>query len=387
MLRLVAVLVVLAALLTGSAPDLHPALGLLAPTPPMGWSSWNRFGCAVDEQVVQQAADAMVASGMRAAGYRYVNVDDCWMAPVRDAAGRLAADPVRFPHGIAALARYLHDRGLLLGLYSSAGETTCAGLPASLGHEDLDAATFAAWGVDYLKYDHCGSDAETAPARVQAMAEALAKTDRTIVLAVSDLGQNEAWRWGAGVGAQLWRTAPDIADDFASVLSILDRQAALGGYARPGGWNDPDSLEVGNGGMTEAEYRAHFALWAVLNAPLIAGNDLRSMNQDTARILLNPDLIAVDRDWAGVSGRLACTVGSVQAWVKPMSDGSAAVVLLNRGASPAEAGFAARCLGLPANGPYRVRDLWTGQQRETVALRYGSVPAQSALAYRVWAAR
>lgn len=384
MFRLVGVLLVLAALLAGSASGVHPARGRLAPTPPMGWSSWNKFGCGVDEQVIEQTADALVSSGMREAGYRYVNIDDCWMAPARDVSGRLVADPVRFPSGIAELARYVHARGLLLGIYSSAGTTTCAGRPASLGHETVDARTFADWGVDYLKYDYCGSDGSPAPQRYQVMADALTKTERTIVLSISDLGDNKAWLWGATVGAQLWRTTPDIGDEYSSVLSILDAQTGLGGYAGRGGWNDPDSLEVGNGGMTDAQYRAHFALWAVLNAPLLAGNDIRTMSADTRRILLNHDLIAVDQDWAGVEGRLVGAEGSVQVWAKPMSDGSVAVVLLNRGAADASASFAAKSLGLPA-GPYRVRDLWSGQ--ESVDLPHGTVAAGTALAYRIWPTR
>ncbi|MEU4744248.1 glycoside hydrolase family 27 protein, partial [Actinosynnema sp. NPDC023658] len=293
----------------GAAADPVEPQAVTATTPPMGWNSWNKFGCNIDEDLIRQTADAIVASGMKDAGYTYVNIDDCWAAPERDAQGRLQPDPVRFPGGISGLADYVHGKGLKLGIYSSAGTKTCAGYPASLDHEEVDARTWADWGVDYLKYDNCYNENRPALDRYRAMGEALRKTGRDIVYSLCEWGQNKPWEGlGRQVGAQLWRTTGDISDNWGSMLGILDQQVGLEGFSGPGGWNDPDMLEVGNGGMTDAQYRAHFALWAVLNAPLIAGNDIRSMDDATRRILLNPDLLAVDRGRAarpaaGVGGR------------------------------------------------------------------------------------
>jgi len=324
----------------------------------MGWNSWNRFACDIDERLIRETADAMVRSGMRNAGYRYVNIDDCWMAKDRDAQGRLQPDAKRFPHGIKALADYVHSRGLRLGIYSSAGTYTCQHYPASLDHEAIDARTFAAWGVDYLKYDNCYDQGRPAIPRYTAMANALRATGRPIVFSICEWGRNMPWVWGSVVGGQLWRTTGDIEDDWRSVMAILDRQAGLTYFSGPGEWNDPDMLEVGNGGMTDAEYRAHFSLWALLNAPLIAGNDLRSMSDSTRAILTNREVIAVDQDWGGRQGRRVRRDGSTEVWAKPMSGGGAAVVLLNRGDSAADISVTPRELGLAAQQRYQARDLW-----------------------------
>ncbi|GHF45130.1 alpha-galactosidase [Amycolatopsis bartoniae] len=355
----------------------------LLPAPPMGWNSWNKFGCNIDEDLIRQTADALVASGMRDAGYHYLNIDDCWMAPERDADGNLQPDPQRFPHGIAALADYAHARGLKLGIYSSAGTRTCAGFPASLDHETADARAFAAWGVDYLKYDNCNNEGRPATERYQAMSDALRATGRPIVLSICEWGSNQPWLWGARYG-ELWRTTGDINDSWGSAMGILDQQVGLEAYSGPNAWNDPDMLEVGNGGMTDAEYRAHFSLWALLNAPLIAGNDIRSMDPATARILENRDLVAVDQDWGGVQGHRIRDDGDTEVWTKPMSDGSAAVVLLNRGTTGADMGVSAADLGLPQAAHYRVRDLWSGEESQSAGQLHGTVPSHAAVVYRVW---
>ncbi|MEZ0050763.1 hypothetical protein ABIA30_001761 [Mycobacterium sp. MAA66] len=354
------VTVVLSLVLVGaSAPPPMPKADLAA-TPPMGWSSWNAFGCGINEQLVRETADAMVASGMAAAGYHYVDVDDCWMAPVRGSEGRLQADHQRFPSGIKALADYVHSRGLKFGIYSSAGLATCEGRPASLHHEAVDAQTFADWGVDLLKYDNCYATEEPAVERYRAMARALRNTGRQILYAICEWGYNRPWQWAAASGGHTWRTTPDIADNWRTVMAILDRQVPLAPYSGPNGWNDMDSLEIGNGGMSTEEDRAHLSLWALLNAPLIAGNDLRSMSPTTQAMLTNPEVLAIDRDWAGTQGHLAGSDGVHQVWTKPLSTGGVAVVFLNRDRHPAVIATTAQILKLPPARDYRVHDVWTG---------------------------
>lgn len=237
----------------------------------MGWNSWNKFGCAIDEQTVRENADALVSSGMAKAGYSYVTVDDCWMAPERDPSGQLQADPQRFPSGIRALADFVHSRGLKFGIYSSAGTATCQNLPASPDHEATDAASFAAWGVDLLKYDNCNNEGRPAIDRYRAMADALTATGRHIIYSVCEWGDNDPWEWAPEIGARFWRTYGDITDDWTSTVAIIDRQVGLESFSGPNGWNDPDSLEIGNGGMTTEEYRAQMSMWALLNAPLFCG--------------------------------------------------------------------------------------------------------------------
>lgn len=353
-LLLLALALLPAPLSAQSVPSASSALS----APPMGWNSWNKFGCDINEQLIRDVADSMVAKGMKDAGYQYVNIDDCWMAPQRDAQGRLQADPVRFPHGIKALADYVHAKGMKLGIYSSAGTKTCQDLPASLDHEKVDAQSFADWGVDYLKYDNCNNEGRPALARYTAMRDALAATKRPIVFSFCEWGSNRPWLWARNAGAGLWRTTGDIEDKWSSVLWILDQQNGLQAFAGPGGWNDPDMLEVGNGGMSAREYRAHFSLWALLNAPLIAGNDIRSMNDTTAAILMNKEVIAVDQDWGGSQGYRLTGDGSGEVWAKPMRDGSVAVVLLNRGESSRVIGVTRSQLRLP-RGNWRARELWT----------------------------
>ena len=342
-----------------------PAKPQLADTPPMGWNSWKKFGCKIDEILIRETADAFVSSGMRDAGYVYVNIDDCWMAKERDAQGDLQPDPVRFPNGIKALSDYVHAKGLKLGVYSSAGTKTCEGLPASLDHEDADARKFAEWGVDYLKYDNCNNLNRPAPPRYRAMAEALKKTGRPIVFSICEWGSNKPWEWASEVGGYLWRTTGDISDNWQSMTRLLDKQVGLEKYSKQNAWNDPDMLEVGNGSMTDAEYRAHFGLWALLNAPLIAGNDIRSMTPVIKDILMNRDVIAVDQDWGGKQGFKLRADGRSEVWIKPMSDGSRAVILLNRGGSdePVSIAVTPQELGLPNVSKYRVKNLWTKETK------------------------
>ena len=356
---------------TSASAPLHAQRPPLAEKPPMGWSSWNAFGCAIDERLIREMADAMVASGMTAAGYEYVNVDDCWMAPQRDADGRLQADPVRFPSGMAALADYVHAKGLKLGIYSSAGTKTCQGLPASLDHEEIDAVTFAEWDVDLLKYDNCFNQGRPAVERFKAMGDALEISGRDIVYSICEWGDGQPWTWGSDVGGHYWRTSGDIVDGWGSVIAILNQQAGLSRFSGPHGWNDPDMLQVGNGGMLTTEYRAHMSMWALLNAPLIAGNDLRSMDSTTRDILTNPEVIAVDQDWAGVGGEQIADVGDLEIWAKPMSQGGVAVVLLNRGLAGAEMTTSAGDLDLPDADEYDVRDVWA----HTTAVTTGAVSA------------
>ena len=297
---------------SAAAMPVHALDNHLARTPPMGWNSWNAFHCDVSAALVEATADAMVATGMKAAGYTYVNIDDCWLLKQRGAHGELVPDPRKFPQGIAAVADYVHRKGLKLGIYESAGATTCAGYPGSIGHERQDAAQFARWGVDYLKYDNCGDRrGQTYPQRYTAMRDALARSGRGIVYSICEWGNEAPWHWAPALG-NLWRTTQDITPRWQTdqpgnaypqgIMDILDQQAALAGTSHPGAWNDPDMLEVGNGYLTDDENRAHFSLWALLNAPLIAGNDLRQMSDEVRTVLTNREVIAVDQDWGGHQG-------------------------------------------------------------------------------------
>jgi len=351
--------------------------------PPMGWNSWNRFGCNIDENLIRSTADAIVANNLDDLGYVYVNIDDCWMASTRDSQGRLQADPTRFPSGIRALADYVHARGLKLGIYSSAGTHTCQGLPASLDHEVIDAQTFAAWTIDYLKYDNCNHQNRPDAERYKAMGDALKATGRPIVYSICNWGLAEPWIFGPQVGGSLWRTTGDISDSWGSMTSLLDQQAGLEPFARNNGFNDPDMLEVGNGGMTTNEYTAHFSLWALLNSPLLLGNDLRSMSSATLNIIRNSEVVAVNQDWGGSQGRRVRDLGETEVWAKPMSDGSAAVVLFNRTASAATVSTSAAEIGLGGSSSYNLRNLWTTTNSTTTGAISASVPSHGAVMYRV----
>ena len=335
----------------------------LALTPPMGWNSWNHFGCNVSSALIRGVADAMAANGMRDAGYRYVVIDDCWQV-ARAADGTIVADSARFPGGIKPLADYVHAKGLRFGIYTDAGRRTCEGRPGSYGYEVQDARSYAAWGVDYVKIDWCNAEGLDAPAQYAKLRDALAASGRPIVFSICEWGLNRPWEWAPAAG-NLWRTTHDIQDSWDSMLANFDLSAQYWNVARPGAWNDPDMLEVGNGGLSPDESRAHMSLWAIAAAPLMAGNDVRAMGDSTrdARIarevLLNPDVIAVDQDSMGVQGRMISNArADLQVWARPMKDGSRAVVLLNRAPVPARMTADWPRIGIGAK-TIRVRDLWT----------------------------
>src|SRR5579859_7266465 len=347
-----------------------PANGL-ALTPPMGWNSWNKFACEVSEKTVRAAADAMASSGMKDAGYRYVVIDDCWQG-ARDSAGNIQADPEKFPSGIKSLSDYVHARGLLLGIYSDAGTLTCGKRPGSRGHEYQDAKQYAAWGVDYLKYDWCYTGTQDGPSSYRTMADALREAGRPIVFSACEWGTNRPWHWGAAQGANLWRATGDISDIWKGrkawqlgVVDIVDLVEPLAAYAGPGHWNDPDMLEVGNGGMSETEYRSHFSLWAELAAPLMAGNDIAAMSPAIKAILTNREVIAVDQDPLGEQGRRVWRDGDLEVWSKKLTDGGRAVVLFNRGETSATITARWPDLGLAEHQVMKVRDLWKNKDLPT----------------------
>jgi alpha-galactosidase len=356
--------------LTASAPLLsaqaapHRAWMDLARTPPMGWNSWNRFQCDVSETLIKETADALVATGMRDAGYAYVVIDDCWQVS-RDASGTIVADARRFPSGMKALADYVHSKGLKFGLYSDAGSKTCQGRPGSNGYETEDARQYAAWGVDYLKYDWCSTDGVDAKIAYSTMRDALRATGRPIVFSMCEWGRSQPATWARGV-AHLWRTTGDILPCWDCSESwgghgwsrILDMQVGLEKYAGPGGWNDPDMLQVGNPGLTTAENRAHFSFWALLSAPLMAGNDVRQMTPEVREILLNREVIAVNQDSLGQEGRKIRDDGDLEVWSKPLAGDARAVILFNRGKADATISVSWQELGLPYDAAPAVRDLW-----------------------------
>lgn len=314
----------------------------LADTPPMGWNSWNKFGCNINEQMIREMADAMVSSGLADAGYRYINLDDCWHG-TRDADGFIQCDPERFPSGIKALADYVHSKGLKLGIYSDAGYKTCAGKEGSLGHEYQDALQYARWGVDYLKYDWCNAPNINPKGAYTLMRDALRAAGRPIVFSMCEWGSNQPWEWAENVG-HLWRATGDIGCSFTAyeksenwtplgVLEIVEIMAPLRRYAGPGHWNDPDMLEVGNG-MSFIEDRAHFTMWCMFSAPLILGNDLRSMSDQTFSILVNRNVIAIDQDPLGVQAVRHIEINGLQFWFKPLVDGAWAFCILNATEEP-----------------------------------------------------
>ncbi len=335
----------------------------LAQRPPMGWNSWNKFQCKVSEEVVKESADAMVANGMKEAGYEYVVVDDCWQVN-RDENGKIVADPKLFPSGIKALADYVHSKGLKFGIYSDAGSATCDKRPGSQGYEFQDARTYAEWGADYLKYDWCNTGSRNSEEAYSTMNNALLATGRPIVFSICDWGSTKPWLWGKGIG-NLWRTTGDIHDCWdcktefeTGFILLLDRNVGLESFAGPGHWNDPDMLEVGNGGMTTAEYKAHFSFWALLAAPLMAGNDVRSMTTETREILTNKEVIAVDQDALGEQGRRVWKKEDLEVWSRPLADGGRAVILFNRGKDAADISVKWEQIGYPGHLPAKVRDLW-----------------------------
>ena len=346
---------------------------MLAQTPPMGWNSWNTFGGNIHEDLIRETADVFISEGVKDAGYEYIVIDDVWEARER-VNGRLTWDAAKFPNGIPALAEYVHSKGLKFGIYSCAGSHTCAGMPASYGYEEVDAQTFAAWGVDFLKYDFCYAPAGVdGPRLYQRMGQALRATGRDILFSLCEWGSHKPWEWGAKVGGHMWRTTGDINDSWASIVDIgFNRQAGLEAYAGPGHWNDPDMLVVGmygkgnvaHGGCTDAEYRSHFSLWCLLASPLMIGCDVRAMSPTIRDIILNREVIAVNQDPLGRQGyRVGKTDWAweiVEAWAKPLHDGSIAVGLFNMGErNERRATVAWEALGLHDRRPCAVRDLWT----------------------------
>jgi alpha-galactosidase len=353
----------------------------LALTPPMGWNSWNHYACNISDPIIRGIANAMATNGMKAAGYQFINIDDCWQV-TRDTNGVIVPDPTRFPYGIKALADYVHSKGLKLGVYSDHGLETCQGRPGGFGYEYLDANTYAAWGVDYLKYDNCnlpaGDVSQTDYAR---MADALMKSGRPITFSICHWSF-ESWEPAAG---NLWRTTGDISDSFASMVSNLGGNSPPAYLAGPGRWNDPDMLEVGNGGMTFTEDQAHFSLWCLVSAPLIAGNDLSAMSSQTFSILTNAELIAVDQDPAGEQGVALPNTGTNQIWVKPLGTDftTKAVGLFNPNTNPATITVNWTNIGLLA-GSATVRDLWARTNLGTINNSFSTnVPAHGAVVLKV----
>lgn len=287
------------ATIAGAAFALDNGLGI---KPQMGWNSWNKFGCNINEDLIIRTIDEIVSSGLYAAGYNYINLDDCWQISRDESTGEIQVDSTLFPHGMKYLADYAHSKGLLFGLYSDAGYKTCAGRPGSLGYEEIDAKTYASWGVDYLKYDNCYTDGSIPEVRYPVMRDALNASGRTIFYSMCEWGVNDPATWAKEVGNS-WRTTGDICDTWNSMINIADINNKWADYAGPGGWNDPDMLEVGNGGMTYEEYKTHFAIWALSKAPLLVGCDVTTMTNETKNILLNPEVIAVNQDELGIQGR------------------------------------------------------------------------------------
>ncbi|MBV9405916.1 MAG: glycoside hydrolase family 27 protein [Acidobacteriaceae bacterium] len=344
----------------------------LAKTPPMGWNSWNKFASQVSDKVVREVADAMAANGMRDAGYVYVNIDDTWEGS-RDGEGNIQTNS-KFPD-MKALADYVHAKGLKLGIYSSPGPTTCAGYLGSFRHEEQDAKTYAAWGIDYLKYDWCSAsqvyDYHSMPAVYAKMGEALLHSGRPIIYSLCQYGVFHGPEWGASTGGNSWRTTGDIADRWSSMSHLgFDLQLNLAQYAGPGHWNDPDMLEIGNGGMTETEYRTHMSLWSLLAAPLLAGNDLRSVKPEILAILMNREAITIDQDALGKEAKRVAKDGDCEVWARPLADGAYAVGLFNRGASAAK--VTAKWSDFGLDGKARVRDVWAHADRGLMADQFSA---------------
>ena len=389
-----------------TVPELHDIRdNKLARTPPMGWNSWNKFAGAIDDKAVRGIAGVMVSSGMKKAGYVYVNIDDTWELG-RDANGNITSN-TKFPD-MKALADYVHSKGLRIGIYSSPGPKTCAGYIASYGHEEQDAKTFAAWGIDYLKYDWCSAGTiytdEDMQAVYQKMGDALLKSGRPILYSLCQYGNNKVWEWGAKVGGNCWRTTGDINDSWQSLDRIGFGPAVPGGIrkqgepappgltqydiaqsATVGHWNDPDMLEVGNGHMTTDEYKTHFSLWCLLRAPLLAGNDLRDMTDDTKSILMNTDVIAIDQDRAGLPLKRVSQEGNTVVYMRPLKGGDIVVGMFNRGDQPADITASWDSLGV-AGKRLQVRDLWKHAAVTVSGDRYtANVPIHGVVMLRVTA--
>ncbi|XP_030553302.1 alpha-galactosidase-like isoform X2 [Rhodamnia argentea] len=342
---------------------LENGLGL---TPQMGWNSWNHFNCHINENLIKETADAIVSSGLAALGYEYVNLDDCWAELNRDSQGNLVSKASAFPSGIKALADYVHSKGLKLGIYSDAGSQTCSRtMPGSLGHEEQDAKTFASWGVDYLKYDNCNNPGTSPKERYPIMSKALLNSGRKIFFSLCEWGQEDPATWASAIGNS-WRTTGDISDHWDSMTSRADQNDKWASYAGPGGWNDPDMLEVGNGGMTTEEYRSHFSIWALAKAPLLIGCDVRSVDNTTLRLLSNKEVIAVNQDSLGAQGKKVKSDGNLEVWAGPLSANRVAVVLWNRGSSRATVTATWSDIGLSSTTLVHARDLWMHSTQSSI---------------------
>jgi alpha-galactosidase len=360
----------------------------LVPTPPMGWNSWNKFGCDVSEKLIKEMADALVSSGMKDAGYEYIVIDDCWQV-ARKADGTIIADSSRFPSGIKALADYIHAKGLKFGIYSCAGRLTCQQRPGSNGYEVIDANTYAKWGVDYLKYDWCNSEGIDPVKAYTDMSKALAKSGRPIVFSLCEWGSSRPWTWAQNIG-HLWRTTGDIQDcwdckrDWGGMgwVTILDLQDGLEKFAGPGHWNDPDMLEVGNGGMKYNEYVAHFSFWCLLASPLMAGNDLRIMDEQTTSILTNKYAIEVNQDKLGIQGCKVFDESDFEVWSKKLSNNETALIFFNR--NEKEFTFPIDWKQLGINAESKIFDIWKGALTGTTkTMKSVTIPGHSVLFYKL----
>ena len=370
----------LASLVLASLIAISPALAAgqqVAATPPMGWNSWNFFAEKVTDKDIRAAADQLVSTGMKDAGYIYVNIDDTWEAE-RDANGVLRTNS-KFPD-MKALADYVHSKGLKIGIYSGPGPKTCGGYTASLGHEEQDAKMYAAWGIDYLKYDLCSFNEavmqKQAPndkaeqmrlmvAAYDKMSKALQATERPIVFSLCQYGWDSPWEWAPALGGNSWRTTDDINAHWDRIYAILSQQEGLLAYAGPGHWNDPDMLEVGNGELTLAENRSHFSMWAMLASPLLAGNDLPNMKPEVKSILTNRDVIAIDQDPLGKQASRVYSDGEVEVWARHLDGGAIAVAVLNAGSDRYSTHpFHLSLTKLGLNGTQQAKDLWTGKDME-----------------------
>jgi alpha-galactosidase len=360
----------------------------LAKTPPMGWNSWNRFRLNITDAIIRAQANAMVTSRLKAAGYEYVVIDGGWEG-FHDTNGVFHSNAQTFPD-MKALCDYIHSLGLKVGIHTSPGPTTCAGHEASYGHEKQDAETFAQWGMDFVKYDWCSGDEVYKPEEMQSaykkMSDDLKATGRPILYSLCQYGMQDVWKWGADVGGQMWRTTGDIADKYDSMILHGLAQNGLEKYAGPGHWNDPDMLEIGNGGMNEEEYHTQMTLWCITAAPLFAGNDLTKMDAATLKLLTNAEAIAVDQDVAGVQGRCAWQAGPLEIWTKPLADGSTVVGLFNMDAHPMSITANFKELGLADS--VEARDLWLHKSLGTLNGSYTAlVPRHGAVMLKVKAAQ
>ena len=368
------------------------AEGELAATPPMGWNDWYTFFCDIDEELIKQTADAMVASGMRDAGYEYVNIDDCWAADERDANGNIQADPERFPSGMKALADYVHDRGLKLGIYTDVGTETCAGYEGGYGTEKKDVDTFARWEIDFVKVDWCNIPWQDFPGMTAQevgielygrWAKAFDEADREMFFSICVFDPTvKSWEF-APEFAEMWRTSHDYGDSWDLIMRNADEVAKLHELAGPGGWNDPDILMVGLGGLNNIEYRTHFSIWSMVAAPLLAGNDLRDMDDETLEILTNREVIAIDQDALGDAGRKLRETGQEDVWVRTLANGDTAVLLVNRTQRGRLVSTNADELELPKSSRYSVRDLWKHETTQSAGRFSANLPPHGSAMFRI----